>query len=122
VRQLVLQKGDVPVKRNFYEKEDVPDMEHLLDKKKLMQTLDIRHKIELMERSSKINQDKTDILLYNNPVPDLVNASGEEGIDRYLSDRLEDVCKYLLFAFIFSQNVNFHVNYSLIYSLLNLLC
>jgi len=39
VRQLVLQKGEVPVKRNYYEKEDVPDMDHLLDRKRLLHTL-----------------------------------------------------------------------------------
>ncbi|XP_067935612.1 uncharacterized protein [Watersipora subatra] len=89
VRQLVLNEGEVPVKRNFYEKEDVDDMDHLVDRRKLLRTLDIRHKTELMGRSSKINQDKTNILLFNNPLPDLVNASGEEGIDRYLPSWLE---------------------------------
>ena len=81
MRQLVLQKGEVPVRRNFPEREDVPDMDHLLDRRRLLRTLDIRHKRELMGRSSKLNQDKTNILLYNNSLPDLVNASGEEGID-----------------------------------------
>jgi len=90
VRQLVLQKNEVPVRRNFPEKEDVPDMDHLLDRRRLLKTLDIRHKRELMGRSSKLNQDKTNILLYNNPLPDLVNASGEEGIDRYLPTWLEE--------------------------------
>lgn len=66
-------------------------MDHLLDKKKLLHTLDVRHKIELMGRSSKINEDKANILLYNNPPPDLVNAAGEEGIDRYLPASLEEV-------------------------------
>ena len=96
MRQLVLQKGEVPVRRNFPEREDVPDMDHLLDRRKLLRTLDIRHKRELMGRSSKLNQDKTNILLYNNPLPDLVNASGEEGIDRYLPTWLEEVGVLLL--------------------------
>lgn len=87
----MLQKGETPVRRNFPEKEDVPDMDHLLDRRRLLHTLDVRHKIELMGRSSKLNQDKTNILLYNNPVPDLVNASGEEGIDRYLPTWVEEV-------------------------------
>jgi len=56
---------------------------------------DVRHKMELMARSSEINKDKTNILLYNNPLPDLTNASGEEGIDRYLpSWLLEEVSPY----------------------------
>lgn len=88
----MLQKGEVPVKRNFYEKDDVPDMDHLLDRRRLLHTLDVRHKTELMGRSSKLNQDKTNILLYNNPLPDLVNSSGDEGIDRYLPPSLEHVC------------------------------
>lgn len=91
VRQLVLQKGEVPVKRNFYEHDDVPDMDHLVDRKRLMHALDLRHKIELMGRSSKINQDKANILLYNNPMPDLVNASGQDSIDRYLPSWVEQV-------------------------------
>lgn len=91
MRQLLLQKGHVPVKRNFFESEDVPDMEYLVEKERLLRTLDLRHKIELMGRSSKINADKTGVLLYNNPLPDLVNAAGEEGIDRYLPSWMEEV-------------------------------
>lgn len=79
------------MERNFYELKDVPDMEQLLEKEKLIRTLDIRHKIELMGRSSKINADKTGVLLHNNPLPDLVNSTGEEGIDRYLPSWMDDV-------------------------------
>lgn len=104
MRQLLLQKGHVPVKRNFFESEDVPDMEYLVEKEKLLRTLDLRHKIELMGRSSKINADKTGVLLFNNPPPDLVNAAGEEGIDRYLPSWVEEVSKYQ-----YHQNVNVYL-------------
>ncbi|KAK2157576.1 hypothetical protein LSH36_188g00010 [Paralvinella palmiformis] len=57
-----LTKNKKPVVRNFYSSDDV----------------------ELMFRSSNINRDRTKVLLYNNPPPDLNNQEGTEGIDRYM--------------------------------------
>lgn len=91
MRQLVLQRGKTPVERSFYETKDVPDMGHLLDKTRLLKIFDTQHKMELMGRSSKINQDRTSILMNNNPLPDLVNFAGYEGIDRYLPTGVDKV-------------------------------
>lgn len=84
VRQLLLQNGLVPAKRNFTAEDDVEKIELLLDKSMTLRVKDKRHKVELMSRSSKVNADRMQILAYNSSFPDLVNSSGEEGIDRYL--------------------------------------
>ena len=62
----------------------VPDMTRLMDQSRIHNAQDFRHKVELMFRSSNINQDRTRVLLYNNPPPDLNNFEGTEGIDRYM--------------------------------------
>jgi hypothetical protein len=53
----------------------------------------IPHKIELMYRSSKMNEEKMMLMRTNSPLPDLNDAEGKESIVRYLPPiNLNDVC------------------------------
>lgn len=64
----------------------------------------IPHKIELMYRSSKMNEEKMMLMRTNSPLPDLNDAEGKESIVRYLPPiNLNDVYiyKYIYFFFIF---------------------
>ena len=61
----------------------------------------IPHKIELMYRSSKMNEEKMMLMRTNSPLPDLNDAEGKESIVRYLLPiNLNDV---YLFIFLFSK-------------------
>nr|KAG5708411.1 hypothetical protein BaRGS_026138 [Batillaria attramentaria] len=54
-----------------------------MDQSKLRQIRLYRHKTELMYRSSLTNEDRTSILLHNNPMPDItetVPASRQRGM------------------------------------------
>ena len=70
-------------------------MSRLMDQTRIHNAQDFRHKVELMFRSSNINQDRTKVLLYNNPPPDLNDQEGKEGIDRYLPSWAEDWVSFL---------------------------
>ncbi|CAG5133125.1 unnamed protein product, partial [Candidula unifasciata] len=71
-----------PVSRSFTLTEDVPDLDFLMDKSKLHRVRVRHHKTQLMYRSSLVNQDRTRILLFNNPLPSL--SDDEEGVSRFL--------------------------------------
>ncbi|XP_064605599.1 uncharacterized protein LOC135470528 isoform X2 [Liolophura sinensis] len=70
--------------RNVSKDLKVPDLPRLLDKTLLHQAYSLRHKLQLMHRSSMTNADRTRVLTFNNPFPDLNNLDGEDSIDRYL--------------------------------------
>lgn len=44
----------------------------------------LRHKAELMYRASLNNRDRTTILMYNNPLPDVADSSQQDSISRYI--------------------------------------
>ncbi|CAL1531356.1 unnamed protein product, partial [Lymnaea stagnalis] len=85
-------KHKKPVFRNFTVTEDVPDLKLLMDQSLLRSIRLLRHKTELMYRSSQTNKDRSNILLHNNPLPDV--SGEEESIDKYLipwDDNASDV-------------------------------
>lgn len=61
-----------------------------MDQSQIRNAQDFRHKVELMFRSSHINEDRSKVLMFNNPMPDLNNKQGEESVDRYLPSWIED--------------------------------
>lgn len=62
----------------------VPEIEELLDDSCLRKITERRRKVQIMFRSSLRNEDRTKILLYNNPLPDINNDSGTHNIMRFL--------------------------------------
>ncbi len=59
-------------------------MDRLLDQAKIKGAQDFKHKVELMYRSSHTNEDRSRILLFNNPLPNLNNWAGDESCGRYM--------------------------------------
>jgi len=70
------------VSRNFTETDDVPDLNRLMDQSLIRHVRKLRHKTELMYRSSQTNNDRTKVMLFNSPLPDV--SSNDEGIQKYL--------------------------------------
>ena len=65
-------------------------MDRLLDKEKMKVVQDFKHKVELMYRSSHTNEDRSRILLFNNPLPNLNNWAGDESCGRYMPSWVDD--------------------------------
>ncbi|CAH1784289.1 unnamed protein product [Owenia fusiformis] len=82
IREGLHQKKKV-IKRN-YGGNDVPDMERLMDQSKYLAIKDLQHKTEMMYRTSHRNEDRTRIMTFNNPLPDMNNKEGNDSISRYL--------------------------------------
>ena len=56
-----------------------------MDQSRIRDAQDYKHKCEIMYRSSHMNEDRTRVLLYNNPPPNLNDWAGEQsGPDRYM--------------------------------------
>ena len=77
----------------------VPEMDQLLDQTVVQDAQNYRHKMELMFRSSQKNEDRFRVLSFNNPIPNLNNATGEESVARYMPSWIEEdyVCTFLYF-------------------------
>ena len=50
-----------------------------------------RHRLELMYRSSRMNEDRFNVLTFNNPLPDLNNQGGDESVARYMPSWVDEV-------------------------------
>ncbi|XP_077987204.1 uncharacterized protein LOC144441486 isoform X2 [Glandiceps talaboti] len=70
-------------KRSFYSETEVPESEKIQDSSYKERVKEMKHKIEVMFRSAQLNEDKTSILLFNNPPPDFNDLEGQEGPFRY---------------------------------------
>ncbi|XP_071816137.1 uncharacterized protein [Apostichopus japonicus] len=70
-------------RRQFYTERDLPPSERMEDSRYHEHIREIRHRMELMYRSSLANEDKTSVLLHNNPMPDFNDLNGSDGIERY---------------------------------------
>lgn len=57
---------------------------NILDMSELKKIKTLRNEIELMYRSSKLNEEKVCVLRSNSPLPDLNDRYGKEGIKKYL--------------------------------------
>lgn len=78
------------IKRNFGSGDDVPDIDRLMDQSKYLAIKDLQHKTEMMYRCAQRNEDRTRIMTYNNPLPDINNMQGSESISRYLPSWFPD--------------------------------
>lgn len=65
-------------------------MERLLDQSRVYAAQDFKYKVDLMYRSSQTNEDRSGVLMYNNPMPNLNNQEGEESVIRYMPSWLGD--------------------------------
>ena len=78
----------------------VPDLELLMDQSRIRNAQDYKHKCEIQYRSSHMNEDKSRVLMYNNPPPDLNNWTGEETVGRYMPSWADDesvsLCRNLI--------------------------
>ena len=60
------------------------DIERMQDFRRVVAAQTSRHRLELMYRSSRMNEDRFNVLLHNNPPPDLNNMTGDESVARYM--------------------------------------
>ena len=60
------------------------DLERMQDVERVEHAQTSRHQLELMFRSSHMNEDRAAVLQFNNPIPDLNNRHGGESVARYL--------------------------------------
>ncbi|KAL4226165.1 hypothetical protein ACF0H5_014152 [Mactra antiquata] len=77
-----LKKNKIPVQRMFCTVDDLPEMPRLLDNRKVQRVHKMRHKSDLMFRASVSNQDRTEVLTFNNPLPEFHERT--DSIDQYL--------------------------------------
>lgn len=55
-----------------------------VDMKRIKEIKSLRNEVELMYRSSRMNQEKFGVLRANSPIPDLNDRHGSESISKYL--------------------------------------
>ncbi|CAD5115573.1 DgyrCDS4535 [Dimorphilus gyrociliatus] len=79
-----LTKDWKPVKRNFFKKDDVPQMLQLIDTSRMERTNARKYRAGLMFRSSNMNEDKSRVLLHNKDMTE--HDSGEDGVARFIPD------------------------------------
>ncbi|ELT90193.1 hypothetical protein CAPTEDRAFT_225307 [Capitella teleta] len=89
VRQQLTQRRK-PIKRNFYAEEDVPDMGRLTDQSRMNAAQDLKYRVDLMFRSSQTNEDRSGVLLFNNPLPTQEIRADEQGVARYMPSWLQE--------------------------------
>ncbi|XP_062585077.1 uncharacterized protein LOC134246736 isoform X2 [Saccostrea cucullata] len=87
-------KDRPPVQRFFCAEEDVPELARLQDHSKSARVRHYKHKTDLMFRASKNNEDRTNILIHNNPPPEVASVDPEEdGVGRYLPSWIDDLAE-----------------------------
>lgn len=67
-------------------------MPRLLDNTQLQYVKKKRHKTDLMYRASVSNQDRTEVLNFNNPLPEFNN--GSESVSEYLPSWQDAMVSY----------------------------
>lgn len=77
-----LKKNHLPVQRMFCTTDDLPEMPRLLDNSRVQRVRKMRHKTDIMYRASVSNQDRTEVLTFNNPLPEFHDRT--DSIDQYL--------------------------------------
>ncbi|XP_052780152.1 uncharacterized protein LOC128217219 isoform X3 [Mya arenaria] len=77
-----LRRNRIPVQRMYCLEDDLPEMPRLLDNRRLQHVRKMRHKVDLMYRASVANKDRTEVLNFNNPLPEIHENSGS--VDQYL--------------------------------------
>ena len=80
-----------------------------MDQSRIRDAQDYKHKCEIMYRSSHMNEDRTRVLLYNNPPPNLNDWAGElSGPDRYMPSWAPDTQSVSTHCYIQSEATNKH--------------
>ncbi|KAL5014786.1 hypothetical protein ScPMuIL_009056 [Solemya velum] len=80
-----------PVKRNYYAEDDVPELDRLMNQTQLRRVRNWQHKTDLMYRASQSNKDRTDVLMYNSPMPAVANKNAEKSINHYLPSWVDNM-------------------------------
>jgi hypothetical protein len=76
---------------------------NIIDMKRIKQIKSLRNEVELMYRSSRMNQEKFCVLRAHSPIPDLNDRNGYESVGRYLPPLiLKEVCFYLYNLILFN--------------------
>ena len=64
-------------------------MDQLLDNRAMQRVRKMRHKSDLMYRASISNQDRTEVITFNNPLPEFHDPKAES-INKYLPSWQDD--------------------------------
>lgn len=84
-------KDRPPVRRFFCPQEDVPELARLQDHSKTARVRHYKHRVDLMYRASRNNEDRTNILIHNNPPPEVASLdTDQDGVGRYLPSWMDD--------------------------------
>ena len=67
----------------------LPEMDQLLDNRAMQRVRKMRHKYDLMYRASISNQDRTEVITFNNPLPEFHDPKAES-INKYLPSWQDD--------------------------------
>ncbi|KAK3589484.1 hypothetical protein CHS0354_030606 [Potamilus streckersoni] len=79
-----LQQNRQPVRRMYYAEDDLPEMDRLTDTRKSQQANNMCFKTQIMYRASKTNEDRTSLLVHNNPLPEFVEGQANRSIKEYI--------------------------------------
>lgn len=84
-------KDRPPVRRFFCPQEDVPELARLQDHSKTARVRHYKHRVDLMYRASRNNEDRTNILIHNNPPPEVASLdTDQDGVGRYLPSWMDN--------------------------------
>nr|XP_022299170.1 uncharacterized protein LOC111107993 isoform X4 [Crassostrea virginica] len=85
--QIRLLKADAHIPQEL----KVPELARLQDHSKLVRVRHYKHRVDLMYRASKNNQDRSNILIHNNPPPEVASLDADrDGVGRYLPSWMDD--------------------------------
>ncbi|XP_056001270.1 uncharacterized protein LOC125653965 isoform X2 [Ostrea edulis] len=88
--QIRLLKADAHIPQEL----KVPELGRLQDHSKSMRVRHYKHKTDLMYRASRNNEDRTNILIHNNPPPEVASLDAEnDGVGRYLPSWIDDLAE-----------------------------
>lgn len=69
----------------------VPELARLQDHSKTARVRHYKHRVDLMYRASRNNEDRTNILIHNNPPPEVASLdTDQDGVGRYLPSWMDD--------------------------------
>ncbi|KAL3852303.1 hypothetical protein ACJMK2_015962 [Sinanodonta woodiana] len=79
-----LQQNRQPVRRMYYAEDDIPEIDRLTNMRKSQQANNMCFKTQIMYRASKTNEDRTSLLVHNNPLPEFVEGQVNRSIKEYI--------------------------------------
>lgn len=76
---------------SYYTVSQVPELARLQDHSKTARVRHYKHRVDLMYRASRNNEDRTNILIHNNPPPEVASLdTDQDGVGRYLPSWMDD--------------------------------